>query len=343
MRGSSGLARTDRRAHGIHGAALEKLVAQGFPDKPCRAIRASASQTFGAGGRFRNFITMRTATTLAELRSTLDALRAFGQGGAATGALVPTMGALHAGHEALLDAARKAADFVVTSIFVNPLQFEHQADLARYPRDAAGDLATLADSGCDLAWMPDVATMYPPGNATVIDVAGPALGWEGDARPGHFRGVATVVAKLFAQIRPDVALFGEKDWQQLQVVRRMAADLCMPVRIEAVQTLREADGLAMSSRNRFLGAAERETAPLLFASLTDLACVLARGAPAEAAIAASRATLAEAGFDIEYLALVDGASLLPARYPVSSTRLIAAARLGSVRLLDNIAAHQPGC
>ena len=150
----------------------------------------------------------------------------------------------------------------MTSIFVNPLQFAATEDLSRYPRDEAGDLAVLEASGCAAVWMPDVATMYPPGDATTISVSGPAENWEGAARPQHFRGVATVCAKLFGQVRPDRAYFGEKDWQQLQVVRRMVSDLHLPLEIVAVPTVREADGLAMSSRNRFLTAAERALAPL---------------------------------------------------------------------------------
>ena len=155
----------------------------------------------------------------------------------------------------------------VASIFVNPLQFGPNEDLSRYPRDEAGDLAALEAEGCALAWLPDIATMYPPGEATTITVAGPAERWEGDARPGHFRGVATVCAKLFGQVRPDRAYFGEKDWQQLQVVKRMAADLLLPLEIVGVETVRQADGLAMSSRNRFLSAEERAKAPALISAL----------------------------------------------------------------------------
>ncbi len=185
---------------------------------------------------------------LPSLRAATATLRAAGK----RLALVPTMGALHDGHLALVAAGRQAADAVVTSIFVNPLQFNANEDLSRYPRDEEGDLAKLRGAGCDLVWMPPVEAMYPPGSATVIDVAGPTAGWEGDARPGHFRGVATVCCKLFLQCEAQVAVFGEKDWQQLQVVTRMATDLDIPIRILPVATVREADGLAMSSRNRFL-------------------------------------------------------------------------------------------
>ena len=251
--------------------------------------------------------------------------------------LVPTMGALHAGHLALIEDAR-ALGAVVASIFVNPLQFAPSEDLSRYPRDEAGDMAALAQAGCDGVWMPDVTEMYPPGDATIIDVGGPALGWEGAARPGHFRGVATVVAKLFGQTRPDIACFGEKDWQQLQVIRRMAADLSLPVVVRGVSTEREPDGLALSSRNRFLTDAERRLAPLLHATLLDAHAALREAGGAEPVLAHARSRLQELGFALDYLALVAGETMEPASIALPGTRLIAAARLGSVRLLDNIAA-----
>jgi pantoate--beta-alanine ligase len=271
---------------------------------------------------------MLVARTLPELREACARLRA---GGRAL-ALVPTMGALHAGHLALLAAAPPEAA-VAASIFVNPLQFAPTEDLARYPRDEAGDLAKLEGAGCALVWLPDVATMYPPGDATTIEVAGPAEGWEGAIRPGHFRGVATVVARLFGQVRPDSACFGEKDWQQLQVVTRMVADLVLPVRIIGVPTVREADGLAMSSRNRFLLPQDRGRAPAGGGHRKQTA---ARGA-SKAALDDARADLSDAGFAVDYIALVDGPSLVPVDEPRHGARLIAAARLGSVRLLDNIA------
>jgi len=253
--------------------------------------------------------------------------------------LVPTMGALHAGHIELVAAARREADAVAASIFVNPLQFAANEDLARYPRDEAGDLAKLRAAGCDLVWMPPVEAMYPPGAATVIEVAGPSSGWEGDARPGHFRGVATVCAKLFLQTGADVAAFGEKDWQQLQVVTRMARDLDIPIRILPVPTVREADGLAMSSRNRFLSEAERATAPLLPQVMARAAAEILRGAPVAGVLAAGQATLRAGGLAPDYLALVDAETLRPLDAPghTGPMRLLAAARLGGVRLLDNIA------
>jgi len=253
--------------------------------------------------------------------------------------LVPTMGALHQGHLALLDAARAAgAGAVAASIFVNPLQFNASDDLARYPRDEDGDLAKLRDAGCDLVWLPPVETMYPPGSASVIEVAGPSKGFEGDARPGHFRGVATVCAKLFLQTGADIAAFGEKDWQQLQVVRRMARDLDIPIHIEAVPTIREADGLAMSSRNRFLSAAERATAPLLHQIMQDVARAIVAGGAVAQVLAEGEARLTAAGFAPDYLALVAAETLEPlAQTTTTPMRLLAAARLGSVRLLDNMA------
>jgi pantoate--beta-alanine ligase len=276
---------------------------------------------------------MLIARTLDELRHHCATLRErCGSLG-----LVPTMGALHEGHMALVRAAAAHAAAVVTSIFVNPLQFGPTEDLARYPRDEAGDLAQLAAHGCHLAWLPDLATMYPPDDATTISVEGPALRWEGDARPGHFRGVATVCAKLFGQVRPDRAYFGEKDWQQLQVVSRMVADLRLTLQIVGVPTVREPDGLALSSRNRFLSPDERQTAPRLFAALEAAAHRLAQGGAADPVLAEARASLTRAGFAVAYLALVDGPSLAPLPVARPFARLIAAVRLGSVRLIDNMA------
>jgi len=283
---------------------------------------------------------MLIARTLNELR---DHLRALRQTRGMIG-LVPTMGALHEGHLSLLAAARGEVvrpakpGAVAASIFVNPLQFAAGEDLARYPRDEAGDISKLETAGCDLLWMPADADMYSGSDATVIDVGGPALGWEGDARPGHFRGVATVVAKLFGQIRPDIACFGEKDFQQLQVVRRMVADLAFGIRIVGVATLREADGLAMSSRNRFLTAAERAKAPRLHAMLHSAMTQLRSGLNPAGVLAASRMSLTADGFNVDYLALVDSETLQPIDALQSSARLIVAAQLGSVRLLDNITA-----
>lgn len=271
---------------------------------------------------------------LTSLRAASAALRSNGH----RLGLVPTMGALHDGHLALLAAARAAgADAVAASIFVNPLQFNASDDLARYPRDEDGDLAKLRDAGCDLVWLPLVEAMYPPGSASVIDVAGPSHGFEGDVRPGHFRGVATVCAKLFLQTSADIAAFGEKDWQQLQVVRRMACDLDIPIHIEAVPTIREADGLAMSSRNRFLKAAERAAAPMLYHVMQDVARAITAGVAVAQVLAEGKASLIAAGFAPDYLALVAAETLEPLpQKTAASMRLLAAARLGSVRLLDNM-------
>jgi pantoate--beta-alanine ligase len=277
---------------------------------------------------------MRVARTLAELRSAVADLRASHD---AVG-LVPTMGALHDGHRALVRAAVTSGAAAVTSIFVNPLQFGAAEDLSRYPRDEAGDLAALEACGCALVWLPDAATMYPHGDATTISVTGPAENWEGAARPGHFRGVATVCAKLFGQVRADRAYFGEKDWQQLQVIRRMVDDLHLPLSIVPVVTVREPDGLALSSRNRFLGESERALAPLLYAELTGTARMIADGRNADGPLQGARQRLTDAGFDVGYFALVDGPTLMEIPRTGPEARLVTAAGIGSVRLLDNVAA-----
>jgi pantoate--beta-alanine ligase len=251
-------------------------------------------------------------------------------------ALVPTMGALHAGHISLVERALATEAACIVSIFVNPLQFGPGEDLARYPRDEAGDLAALERAGCHLGWLPDVSAMYPAGNSTAIEVAGPAQRWEGAARPGHFRGVATVCAKLFSQVGADLAFFGEKDWQQLQVVSRMVTDLHLPTRIVGVPIVREPDGLALSSRNRFLTEPQRRAAPLLFETLSGLAAPLASGVPASGPLGEGRRALQAAGMEPDYLALVDPTTLDPLEAARPSGRLIAAVRLGAVRLLDNM-------
>ena len=248
-------------------------------------------------------------------------------------AMVPTMGALHDGHIALLRAGQRRAASTVASIFVNPLQFAAGEDFDRYPRDDAADLARLQAAGCNVAWLPSVETMYRPGRATIIEVGGPSEGFEGTARPGHFRGMATVVAKLLHQASPDLVMFGEKDWQQLQVVRRMVADLDWPVEVVAVPTLRDPDGLAMSSRNRYLTPAQRAAAPALHRALLDAA----RAGASPAALAAADAAMREAGLTPEYLALVGADTMQPPLAPAGPVRLVAAARLGTVRLLDNVA------
>ena len=248
-------------------------------------------------------------------------------------ALVPTMGALHDGHIALLREGQRRAASTVASIFVNPLQFSASEDFDRYPRDDDGDLARLDAAGCDAAWLPSVDTMYRPGRATAVEVGGPSEGFEGAARPGHFRGMATVVAKLLHQAAPDLVIFGEKDWQQLQVVRRMVADLDWPVQVVAVPTLREPDGLAMSSRNRYLTPAQRAVAPGLFQVMQSVA----QAGAGHAALADGAERLRGMGMAPDYLALVEADTMRPVGVPTGPARLVAAARLGSVRLLDNIA------
>ncbi len=277
---------------------------------------------------------MAIARDLPALRREIAALRRR----AASVALVPTMGALHDGHLSLIALARQAAEAVVVSIFVNPLQFGASEDLARYPRDEEGDLAALRAAGCDLAWLPTPEVMYPPGSATTVEVAGLSAPWEGVQRPGHFRGVATVCAKLFLQTGADVAVFGEKDWQQLAVIRRMVRDLDIPLRILRGPTMREPDGLAMSSRNRFLSPAERAAAALLPATLREVAAALRAGVAAAPMLQAAEARLRQGGLVPDYLALVEGETLqeLEAARGDGTARLIVAARLGTVRLLDNL-------
>ncbi|HEY8613537.1 MAG TPA: pantoate--beta-alanine ligase [Roseomonas sp.] len=282
---------------------------------------------------------MKIVRTLQDLRDATEALCA---GGRRIG-LVPTMGALHRGHLSLVEEARRHADAVAVSIFVNPLQFGPDEDLSRYPRDEAGDLEKLRGAGCDLAWLPPVEAMYPPGAATVIEVNGPSEGFEGAARPGHFRGVATVCSKLFNQTSAGVAVFGEKDWQQLQVVRRMVADLDMRVRIIGHPTVREPDGLAFSSRNQRLSLAERALAPALARRMKEATAAMAGGRAPGGVLAATMEALRTDGFAPDYLALVEPATLRP--WPEGrggEARLLAAARLGNVRLLDNMAARLPG-
>jgi len=278
---------------------------------------------------------MQTIRTLSALRGALAPLRRKAQ----RIAFVPTMGALHAGHIALMRAAATQADHVVASIFVNPTQFGANEDLSRYPRREAEDAAMLLEAGVALLWAPDVATMYPPGHATTISVGGLDAALCGAARPGHFEGVATVVAKLLNQVRPDVALFGEKDWQQLAIIRRMVSDLDFGIEIVGVPTVREADGLAMSSRNGFLSAAQRIAAATLPRAMREAIVAMAEGMPVARAIASAHADILDAGFaSIDYLELRDGddLSLLDAVQP--GARLFVAARIGTTRLIDNMAA-----
>ncbi|MCJ2012828.1 pantoate--beta-alanine ligase [Methylobacterium sp. J-076] len=279
-----------------------------------------------------------TATTPQQI-SDLPTLRAAVAGWRAAGetvALVPTMGALHEGHLTLVAEAKRAARRAVVSIFVNPTQFGPAEDFARYPRDLGTDLAALAAAGADAAWTPDAATMYPAGFATRIAVEGLTDGLCGPLRPGHFAGVATVVTKLLNQVRPDIALFGEKDFQQLQVIRRVVADLDMAPEIRGVPTIREADGLALSSRNRYLTPDERRSAPRLHAVLFDIAGKARDGAPVAGPVAEGVAALEAAGFTVQYVSVCDAHSLAPVARVTGPARVLAAAYLGRTRLIDNV-------
>jgi pantoate--beta-alanine ligase len=257
-------------------------------------------------------------------------------------ALVPTMGALHSGHMALVAEAKQRADRVVVSIFVNPTQFAANEDLSTYPRREAEDVAMLEAAGADALWAPGVEVMYPEGFATKIIVAGVSEGLDGAARPGHFEGVATVVAKLFGQVQPDIALFGEKDFQQLAVIRRMVADLNIRIGIIGVPTERESDGLALSSRNAYLSAEERAAAPALPDALKAAAAAITAGESVEKALQTARDQLVAAGFGpIDYVELCDAGTLKPVREAKGALRLLAAARLGRTRLIDNIEVAAP--
>ena len=274
------------------------------------------------------------ARSVGALRTAIAAWRAEGL----RVALVPTMGALHQGHLALVAAALAACERVVVTIFVNPTQFGPNEDFARYPRQEAADAALVVQAGGHLVFAPGGGEMYPEGFRTTVAVGG-TLGevLEAAHRPGHFEGVATVVAKLLLQALPDDAFFGEKDWQQLQVIRRMVADLNLPVRIHGVPTVRESDGLALSSRNAYLSGTERIVAANLPRILQDTATQLAAGATVEPALASARARLLKAGFDsVDYVALADAETLAPLRRADRPARVLVAARVGRTRLIDNI-------
>jgi pantoate--beta-alanine ligase len=253
-------------------------------------------------------------------------------------ALVPTMGALHAGHLSLIDVARARADRIAVSIFVNPKQFAANEDLATYPRDPAGDLARLAGAGTDLAYMPSAAEIYPEGFATSVAVSGLTDCLCGVVRPHFFGGVATVVAKLLIQASADVAVFGEKDYQQLLVIRRMARDLDVPTEIVGAPTVREADGLAMSSRNAYLTPGERETAGAFARVLRETADAVGAGGDPDAALARARQALNSAGVDsIDYVDIRHAETLAPAgNDPTAPRRIFAAIVIGTTRLIDNI-------
>ena len=276
---------------------------------------------------------MRVVRTVLELR---EELRPRRREGARIG-LVPTMGALHEGHLSLIRRAREQCDVVVVSLFVNPAQFNEQGDLDRYPRNEQRDLEAAAAAGADVLFAPAVEEVYPAGFATSIEVLGVSERLEGEARGSeHFRGVATVVAKLLGMSAPDVAYFGQKDAQQLVVIRRLVTDLDIPVEIEGLPTVREPDGLAMSSRNALLSPDERARALSLHAALAAAERLAAEGeTSAEALLAAGEQALAGSGVALEYLALVDPETLEPIERLSSPALLALAARVGEVRLIDN--------
>jgi pantoate--beta-alanine ligase len=280
---------------------------------------------------------LQTVNRLANLREAVDTLRAKGPV-----ALVPTMGALHEGHLTLVRKAKKRATSVVVSIFVNPTQFGPNEDLDAYPRQITEDSRMLEAEGVDLLWAPPVEEVYPSGFATTVSVSGVSERLCGASRPGHFDGVATVVCKLFNQVRPDVALFGEKDWQQLAVIRRMAYDLDLTQPrasgIMGVPTVREIDGLALSSRNRYLSIEDRRRAAVLPQALREAVARIERGEDVSAALIALKKALLDGGFaSVDYAELADAGSLealaAPGPHPA---RLFVAARIGGTRLIDNV-------
>jgi len=278
---------------------------------------------------------MLTEHSVADLRKRIQRWRAIDQ----KVALVPTMGNLHAGHIALVKQAQKLADRVVVSIFVNPMQFGPKEDFAAYPRTPDADKLQLAVAGTDLLFTPEVDEVYPGGMDKVSRVEVPAFDGilDGAARPGHFTGVATVVCKLFNMVQPDVAIFGEKDYQQLLVIRRMTADLCLPVQVVGHPTVREADGLAMSSRNQYLTKAERTQAPLLRRVLSETGALLRDGSKDFAGLQTqAKQRLEEGGFRPDYVEVRDADTLAPAAADHKRLVVLAAAWLGKARLIDNL-------
>jgi pantoate--beta-alanine ligase len=279
----------------------------------------------------------KIVTTVAELRAALAPLRLIGSGGPGRIGMVPTMGALHAGHVSLVTEARKQAGAVLVSIFVNPAQFAPNEDFDAYPRTLYADLAKLGDAA-DIVFTPTAREMYPDGHATTISVGGPSAGLETDFRPHFFTGVATIVAKLLIAALPDIALFGEKDYQQLLVVKRLVRDLALPVQIAGVPTMREADGLALSSRNAYLSDGERKIATNLNRILKDTIAQARSTGDLRAAEAKATEALWKAGFDhVDYVAIRDAESLDHIAALDRPARILAAAKIGKTRLIDNMA------
>ncbi|MFK3720763.1 pantoate--beta-alanine ligase [Pseudomonas fulva] len=281
---------------------------------------------------------MNTVKTVRELRAAVARARSEGK----RIGFVPTMGNLHSGHAALVVKAAQCTDFVVASIFVNPLQFGANEDLDKYPRTLAADQQLLVESGCNLLFAPAVDEMYPDGMSVQTRVSVPNLsqGLCGASRPGHFEGVATVVSKLFNMVQPDLAVFGEKDYQQLAVIRAMVRDLNMPIQVMGLPTVRAADGLALSSRNGYLTAEQRATAPVLYRVLQTLAAAIAHGRKDFAALVAEgQAQLSAAGLRTDYLEVRHALTLRPAVVGDRDLVVIAAAYLGSTRLIDNLYVH----
>jgi pantoate--beta-alanine ligase len=278
---------------------------------------------------------MQTVTDAAALRAAVRGWRSAGQ----NVGFVPTMGNLHAGHHSLLKLARARADKVIASVFVNPTQFGPGEDFERYPRTLAQDQAGLAEAGCDILFAPEVSTMYPFGPAASVSIHVPVITdtLEGAHRPGHFDGVATVVAKLFSLVQPDLAVFGQKDFQQLKVIERMVADLSLSVKVMSAPTLRDEDGLAKSSRNQYLSSQERARAPQIYATLTQMKDLFAQGHNWQALEQAARARLERAGFAPDYVAIRRAEDLSePSAEQRDGLVALVAARLGTTRLIDNL-------
>jgi pantoate--beta-alanine ligase len=311
-----------------YGSSSDQFTALGYPGPH------KGQGVYAAAMNDANVTTPPVDPTVGDIRRRVGGWRQAGE----RIVLVPTMGALHDGHLALIRAAKADAGRTVVSIFLNPTQFGPSEDLATYPRTWEADLAALARLGVDAVFAPTVGEMYSDGFATTITVAGPGLGLETDFRPQFLTGVATVVSKLLIACMPDIAIFGEKDYQQLLVIRRMAADLGLPVTIIGHPTVREADGLALSSRNAYLAPDERRVAPALYRALSDAAEAISAGTPVDQALGGARADLRAAGFAVDYVELRNAETLAPvADLSSEPRRLLAAARLGKTRLIDNIA------